>query len=218
MAPVTHFRNRTLDTAFEARAFDDPSTEDDGFNISGYAAIWNSPTIIREAGASFLESISPGAFRKTLQERGSKVAMQWSHGKDPKVGQLPIGVWKSLQEDERGLKVQGRLLQTPEGDAVRQAIAAGAVSSMSFSFQVVQESWRDRATGKTLTGDSVWRALSNSSSDGEPSLKREIKAVRLMEAGPVLFPAYAATSVGVRSESAGLDLQRRLRLALASLD
>lgn len=214
MAPVTRFRARTLDAEFRSH-LDAPLTDDDGFNISGYAAVFHSPATIREAGTTFLETISPGAFRKTLQERGTRVAMQWNHGKDPKVGQLPIGAWTDLQEDQYGLRVQGRLLRTPEGDAVRQAIEAGAVSKMSFSFEVVQENWRDRATGKTLSGDAIWRALGNSSSAREPSVKREIKAVKLMEAGPVLFPAYGATSVGVRSETSGIDLQRRLRLTLA---
>ena len=88
---------------------------------------------------------------------------------------MPIGTIKSLQEDERGLRVRARLLNTWMVEPVREAIKEGAITGMSFRFTPVEEAW---------------------SSDGS---KRTLKAVQLHELGPVVFPAYRTTSVSVRS-------------------
>jgi hypothetical protein len=66
---------------------------------------------------------------------------------------------------------------------------------MSFRFRVLQEQWTQGAARK----------------DGDVDL-REIREVDLFELGPVVFPAYASTTVGVRSLLAGLDDDDRARL------
>jgi hypothetical protein len=59
---------------------------------------------------------------------------------------------------------------------VREAIQSGAIDGMSFRFSVVRDQW----------------------ADGKKMPSRTINEVKLYELGPVVFPAYAATSVGVR--------------------
>ena len=59
--------------------------------------------------------------------------------------------------------------------SMTEAIRDGAISGMSFRFTVRDEEW-----------------------DGD---NRTIKEVELHEVGPVVFPAYQATTVGVRSDS-----------------
>lgn len=146
----------------------------DGLTLSGYAAVFDAPTRIDSWEGTFDEVITRGAFRKTISERTP--IMQWNHGQDPAIGQVPIAAITSLREDKRGLYVEARLHDNDLVKPVRDAIASGAVSGMSFRFQVIKDAWDE--SGKIPT--------------------RTLKEVRLYEVGPVAHPAYEATSVGVR--------------------
>jgi HK97 family phage major capsid protein/HK97 family phage prohead protease len=181
----------------------DDNTQSDGRTLEGYAAVWNSPTEINSWEGRFVEQIAPGAFRKTLAER--KPVMQYNHGHDARVGTVPIGVYTQITEDERGLHVVGRLFDNAVVEPVRQAIEAGAVSGMSFAFEVVRDEWTDNA-GKPVSEDELYRLLYEPRDRGP--LQRTIREVRLREAGPVLNPAYADTSVGVRSADELSDAER----------
>ncbi len=173
----------TRAVAFESRA-----TDDDGFTLEGYAAVFDSPTEINSWEGNFEERIAPGAFAKTLQER--KPVIQFDHGKDIATGSVPIAAIQSIKEDKRGLFVSARLFDNPRVEPIRQAIAGGAIDGMSFRFRVVREEW-----------------------DESGSLPvRTIREAELFELGPVVFPAYEATSVGVRSLLAELDEDQRTRL------
>jgi uncharacterized protein len=147
----------------------------DGLTLEGYAAVFNSPTEINSWEGQFTETIAPGAFKRSI---GDKMpVMQFDHGHHPMIGGLPIGVIRSLTEDTRGLRVKARLSDNWLIQPIRDAIRDGAITGMSFRFTVRDEEW---SQGETV---------------------RTIKAVDLHELGPVTFPAYAATSVGVRSSS-----------------
>ncbi|WP_217251915.1 HK97 family phage prohead protease [Streptomyces sp. AC602_WCS936] len=162
----------------------------DGRTLAGYAAVWNTPTLIREMGVVFREQVAPRAFAASLAQRTPKI--QYNHGRDPKVGTLPIGAMTVAREDAHGLYVEARLFTSDSAEAVREAIAAGAISGMSFAFRVTAEEWTDEA-GRTVDAERAIDRLYR----GEEML-RTIQAVELYEAGPVLNPAYASTSVGVR--------------------
>jgi HK97 family phage prohead protease len=163
---------RAFDFEFESRG--------DGRTLEGYAAVFNTPTRIRDVGGDFEETILPGAFKRSLAERTP--ILQWDHGKDPRVGTVPIGAIQDLAEDPRGLHVRARLFDNAVVDPVRQAIEAQAVRGMSFRFGVPEggEDWPTRD-------------------------RREIRDADVHELGPVAFPAYDTTSVSVRSMLAQLD-------------
>ncbi|MDO0938659.1 HK97 family phage prohead protease [Streptomyces sp. DG2A-72] len=167
----------------------------DGRTLAGYAATWNTPTLVRELGVQFREQVAPGAFAESLTRRTPKI--QYNHGRDPKVGTLPIGAMTVTREDTHGLYVEARLFTSDSAEAVREAVAAGAISGMSFAFRVRRESWVD-SKGRALDVD---RAI-DMAYRGEDVL-RTLQAVDLFEAGPVLTPAYESTSVGVRSALLG---------------
>lgn len=167
---------------------------DDGRTLEGYAAVFNEPTDINSYEGRFSEEIAPGAFKKTISER--KPVLQFDHGKDARVGSIPIGAIQELREDPEGLFVQARLFDNPVVEPIRQAIEAQAISGMSFRFQVVRDEWRD-AEGELVKPGDLSQMLYNSGKRGP--LKRTIKEVQLFEAGPVVFPAYEQTSVAVRS-------------------
>lgn len=148
----------------------------DGLTLHGYAAVFDSPTHINNHEGNFTESIARGAFKKTI--RDGRPVLQFDHGKHPTIGSLPIGKIESLKEDATGLHVTARLHSGEFFAPVREAIASGAIDGMSFRFSVVKDDWTPAAR-KNLP-------------------HRNIQEVRLFELGPVVFPAYAATSVGVR--------------------
>jgi len=176
---VKHSMGRSLDLC--VRAFDfEFESRSDGRTLEGYAAVFNSPTTIRDVGGDFEETILPGAFKRSLAQR--MPILQWDHGKDPRVGTAPIGSISDLSEDSRGLHVRARLFDHPDIERVRLAIESQAVRGMSFRF------------GVPAGGD-----------DWPTRDQRHVRDADVHELGPVAFPAYDTTSVTVRSLLAQLD-------------
>ena len=159
------------DADFEIR------TAGDGFNFSGYAAVFDSPS---EDLGGFTETIAPGAFSRTLAERGrskkSPIKMflnhDWNIVLASTYGKTPT---LRLSEDERGLLVDADLPDNEWGRPVRDAIQRGDISTMSFGFNVTKDEYSD---------------------DGA---QRRVSEVKLWEVSPVTaWPAYPATSASVR--------------------
>ncbi len=72
-----------------------------------------------------------GAFAESLAGRTPK--MLWQH--DPS---QPIGMWEQASEDETGLYVRGRILDTVEkGREARALIEAGAIDGMSIGYRTI---------------------------------------------------------------------------------
>lgn len=177
----------------EFRAAD--AAVEDGMTLVGYAAVFGTPTTIQSWEGDFTEEMRKGAFKKTLREKTPVI--QFNHGHDSRVGSVPIGVFKTIQEDEQGLYVEAPLFDNDLVKPVRQAVEGGAITGMSIKFTVVRDEWRDN-TGKKIKPDELYELLWNPGDRGP--LQRSILEVKLMEAGPVVFPAYTETSVGMRSE------------------
>lgn len=173
----------TRAVTFETRA-----ANDDGFTLEGYAAVFDAPTEINSWEGNFEERIAPGAFAKTLKERTPVI--QWDHGHDAATGSVPIAAIDKIREDDHGLFVSARMFDNARVEPIRQAIAGGAIDGMSFRFRVVKEEWDE-------SGDMPVRT---------------IKELDLFELGPVAFPAYTSTSVGVRSLLADLPDAERVQL------
>lgn len=160
----------------------------DGRTLEGYAAVFDSPTRIDSWEGRFDESLAPGAFAKSISERTP--VLQFDHGQDPRTGTVPIGKIDALSEDSTGLHVRATLHDNDTVKPIQQAIASGAIDGMSFRFKVSREKWDER-----------------------PKVPlRTIQEVELYELGPVVFPAYPATSVGVRSILSQLDADDRAAL------
>ncbi len=163
----------------------DRAAADDGLTLTGHGAVFNEWTTIDSWEGRFRERIAPGAFKRTLANNGARVRLQFDHGQHPLIGSLPIGSIRKLKEDGRGLYVEARLADNWLVQPVREAIENGSVDGMSFRFSVVADRW------------------DNEDSDLP---ERTITEVRLMELGPVVWPAYEGTDVGVRA----LELARGL--------
>lgn len=165
------------------------SDEGDGQTLEGYAAVFNEWTDIRDAAGTYRERIAPGAFKRSLGQRTP--VLQFDHGSHPLIGSLPLGTFSVLREDRNGLFVKARLSDNWLVQPVRDAIRDKAITGMSFRFRVIDDDWGADDGGETRT----------------------IKEVELLEAGPVVFPAYEQTSVAVRSLVGALDDDTRAVLA-----
>jgi HK97 family phage prohead protease len=173
-----------LGTCVRAFDFETSTPTDDGRTLEGYVAVFNTRARIKDRYGDFDEEILPGAFRASLAKQTP--VMQFEHGLDPRVGRVPIGTIQDISEDARGLHVRARLFDNATVEPVRQAIEGGAIKGMSFRFQVPDggDHWEHR--------------------HGEVDLRR-IRETGISEGGPVVFPAYDATTVSVRSLLAQLD-------------
>jgi len=202
--------------AFTVRDVADDAGDGDGLNLTGLAAVWDSPTQIDSWEGTFSESIRKGAFRKTIREMTP--VLQFDHGRHPLVGSIPIGRIDEIAETDEGLAVTARLSDNWLIEPVRDAIRDRSVTGMSFRFDVVREEWRDNA-GKLLKADEVGPLLWNPGDRGP--LARTLVELKCRELGPVVFPAYTDTSVDVRARTLadGLsrdgDAARELRRSLA---
>jgi HK97 family phage prohead protease len=187
--------------------------------MEGYAAVYNTPTRIDSWEGTFDEQIKRGAFRKTIQERTP--VLQFDHGAHPLIGSIPIGSIDDLREDSQGLKVTARLSDNWLIEPIRDAIANGTVAGMSFRFQVIREEWRDGKGNLITDPHELMDRLYNPDPD-EPPLMRTLIEVRMAELGPVVFPAYKETSVGVRARSLATTIEgdegmrRRIRQSLVT--
>jgi uncharacterized protein len=195
-------------------AADDPA--DDGRTLDGWAAVFNRETIIDSWEGRFREKLSPGSMKKSFRENPPRI--QFDHGRHPMVGSIPIASLRSIAEDtdpdlapDGGAHVIGRLHDNWLVEPVRDAIASGSISGMSFRFSVVRENWYD-ADGKQIRDDdTLYEALRRTWVEDVPDdelLLRDLREVRVPELGPVVWPAYEATAVDVRSKSVVVDLGR----------
>ncbi|MGE6740252.1 HK97 family phage prohead protease [Allorhizobium pseudoryzae] len=113
---------------------------DDG-TFSGYGSVFGVLD-------SYNEVVAPGAFAASLSSRSRPVPVLWQHRQDS-----PIGVYSAIGEDQRGLKVEGKLLINEVAQA-REAYAllkAGAVSGLSIGYFVRGSSYDEKTGIRTLT-------------------------------------------------------------------
>lgn len=96
--------------------------------FSGYASVFGEVDLGRD-------TIERGAFRQSLSERGAaQVRMLYQH--DPA---QPIGAWKTIREDARGLYVEGVL--SPGVARAREVFSlmkTGALDGLSIGFRSVK--------------------------------------------------------------------------------
>ena len=111
------------DLSFEIKA-----VSDDGF-FSGYASVFDNVD-------SYGDIVRKGAFVESIGEweaKGKMPPILWNH--DPSD---PIGVYTKMQEDEKGLYVEGKLLidDVPRAKQTHALMKAGAIDGLSIGYRV----------------------------------------------------------------------------------
>lgn len=179
---------------------DDDSPDDEGRGdgpgtIEGYGSVfydesdpgseyklWDDPSFCA------VERIQRGAFTRAIRD-GDDCRALFNHNSDHVLGRTTNGTLR-LEEDEKGLKYSNDLPDTTLARDLATSIARGDVNGSSFGFVVEAESWRE-----------------TEEPDGKRLAVRTIEGVRLLDLGPVTYPAYSSASAGARS---GLGSQRAL--------
>jgi uncharacterized protein len=143
---------------------------DGGMTLRGYAAVFNSETDI---GGYFRETIAPGAFADSVD---GDVRALVDHDSGRVIGRTKAGTLRMV-EDERGLAVEIDLPDTSDGRDLAALVERGDIDGMSFGFAVRKEEWDETVVPP----------------------KRTIRAVELFEVSAVTWPAYADTTLAMRS-------------------
>jgi HK97 family phage prohead protease len=154
---------------FTVRDVEARQAEDGTMTLRGYAAVFNDASV----PLPFIETIAPGAFRKTLSETPDVRLLINHEG-------LPLARTKNgtltLTEDDRGLYMDAQIADTNEGRDLYKLVERGDVDQMSFAFRVIRQKWSEDRTTRTLTEVSL--------ADGDVSV--------------VTYPAYPTTTVEAR--------------------
>ena len=154
---------------FTVRDVEARQAEDGTMRLRGYAAVFNEDSV----PLPFIETIAPGAFRKTLSETPD-VRLLINHSG------LPLARTKngtlSLTEDDRGLYMDAIIADTSEGRDLYKLVERGDIDQMSFAFRVIRQKYNDDRSQRILTEVSL--------ADGDVSV--------------VTYPAYPTTSVEAR--------------------
>jgi hypothetical protein len=144
---------------------------DDGastMSFAGYGAVFGNVD-------SYGDVIQKGAFRDTLRE--AKKSKNWpamlsqhgGWGLDAE-SMTPIGIWTDMEEDDTGLKVEGKLADTPRGREIYTLMKMSprpAINGLSIGYRV-----KEFVLG---------------TKPEEP--RRTLKKIDLFEVSPVTFPA-----------------------------
>ncbi len=158
---------------------------DGGKTLFGRFAVFNQWTEINSAWeGQFLEQIAPGAFKKTIRENQDGMRVLFQHGRDPQIGDKPLGSIGDLREQEDGAHYEVELFDTTYNRDLLPGLEAG-VYGASFRFKVMREELVKRPE------------ISDHNPEALP--ERTIKEAQVMEFGPVTWPAYEGATAGVRS-------------------
>lgn len=159
--------------------------------VEGYGAVFyraGDPGTEYELMTDYFERIMPGAFDDQL---AADVRSLFNHDSNWVLGRTKADPQTlELSVDAVGLRYK---VTPPDTQAVRdqvlEPIRRKDVDGSSFMFWATKTSWIEEDR------------------DGRQVYVRQIEKVRLLELGPVTFPAYAGTSAGVRAIGDVTDVQ-----------
>lgn len=183
---MTHPTDNLLRAASWERAV---SVDEDaeGRTMFGHFAVFDQWTEIDSTyEGRFLERIMPGAFADTFEAKRDGIRVLYDHGRDPQIGNKPLGQVLALREDAQGAAYEVELFDTGYVNELLPALSAGQLGA-SFRFRVVNEQW---STPTKATRHNPERLE-----------ERSITALEIFEFGPVTFPAYASATAGLRSRT-----------------
>lgn len=159
-------------------SFDLDTITDDGV-VKGYGAVFNN---VDRGG----DVILPGAFKRWLLENAGKpLKMLWNHFES-----FPLGKWTKFEEDEKGLRIEGKFtLAAQKAQEIYALMKDGVIDGLSIGYQTV-DAEEDKTTGV-----------------------RRLKELRLFEISPVTFPMNTeATADFIKAETISAELLRQMSI------
>lgn len=170
----------------------------DGRTVEAYAAVFDTPTEIRDAQGHYFEQIDRASFNRTVSQRGTRFGVFYNHamtlqGTPSEMASVPLGSpVEAPRADGHGLVTVTRYNRTPLADQVLEAIRNGDITGQSFSGRWVRsepgmergcKTYRPKRDGSLVTVSRM--------------------EIAMTEYGPTPMPAYDVPMVlGVRSLAA----------------
>ena len=171
----------------ERRNFKKPvhiETREDGSNcLTGYAAVFyraDDPGTEFELWEGYVERIMPGAFDTAILEDDVRALV--NHDANMILGRNKSGTL-SLSTDGTGLRYEIDLPDTQVGRDTKTSIERGDIDGSSFAFIA------DSVNRRSVDGVEI----------------REVTKARLYDVGPVVYPAYAASTADTRAAKDDYD-------------
>lgn len=156
--------------------------------LTGYAAVFNSETIIEGFGDRWRERIAPTAFDSVIGRANVIAAV--NHDAKMVLGRNKAGTLK-LTIDATGLRYDVKLPNTTLGRDTLENVRNGNYQGSSFKFRVSEDGLQ----------------LEKPKRDSDLPLITIHRIDDLFDVGPVTNPAYEDTSVGLRDVMSALRAQ-----------
>lgn len=170
-----------------------PDSGEDSMTFSGYGAYFNNID-------SYGDMIVPGAFKSTVAsaKKGEFPAMLAQHGMD---SYTPVGVFTKIEEDEKGLYVEGKLANTSMGRDLYELMKMEprpAIKGMSIGFRTNKATYVSKENAHSFP----------------KGCYRKLEDIEVLEISIVTFPANKkATITNVKGEFIIRDAEKALREA-----
>lgn len=117
--------------------------DDDYLYISGYGSVFGN----EDKGG---DVVMPGAFKECIAS-GRKPKMLWNH--DPA---QPIGAWDEMSEDERGLRMKGRISRKGKAGEIADLIEMGGIEGLSIGYRTKEYEMDAEKGVRKLTKLDLW--------------------------------------------------------------
>jgi HK97 family phage prohead protease len=128
-------------------AFEIKATGERG-EVEGYGSVFNNED-------SWGDIVAPGAFKRSLEHHrsvNSMPAMLWQHDQND-----PIGVWTSMEEDQYGLRIKGKIVMgTQRGAEAFELLKAGAIRGLSIGFTTQKYAYDEKSDVRTVLDVDLW--------------------------------------------------------------
>lgn len=168
------------------------SAEGEPAKITGYGAVFDSQSEDMGYFMELREEIDPHAF-DTVMATNPDVRGMFNHDPNFVLGRTTAGTMR-LSVDARGLQYE---IDPPDTQAARDLMTSlrrKDITGSSFTFVAKRDQWTDNPDGSVT--------------------RRILEFDSLYDVGPVTFPAYPASSSGLRSLPSTMPAEMRARFEL----
>ena len=152
----------------------DEAADSDKMIIEGYAAVFDSETLIGTEECGFFESIDRKAFEGANMK---DVPLKYNHSDAVPILARTRNKSLELSVDDKGLFIRAELLDTSDAVDMYKRIQAGLIDKMSFAFTVKESKF----------------------TDGKTPHRKILRFDRIFDVSVVDTPAYEDTSIYARS-------------------
>lgn len=167
------------------------SAQDEAPRIAGYAAVFDTPS----EDMGWIEEIDPHAFDSVMAGQHD-VRCLWNHDDSSVLGRESAGTLR-LSVDARGLAYECDMPDTQVARDLLVSMGRKDVRESSFGFITARDQWTDNPDGSVT--------------------RRILEFEMLFDVSPVAFPAFAATSAGVRNLPESMPAEFRSRFEKRAL-